>query len=977
MAKVDSVESSQSGFKQFSPPSLLKNVWAFLPCGGSLPADVWESRHRFLLRLTWFHALLIALIGVILGYSWELSFDALFRDDTVLHTFAEGLIVAVFAGIAAWVTTRRLIRATAVGFGLMSASAILVHLSGGYIELHFHFFVMLVFLALYQDWVPYLLAIVYVAIHHGVVGVMWPEGVYNHAAALSAPWTWAGIHAFFVLCAAVGSVIAWRFNEKAFAQSKLILDCAGEGIYGLDRDGKVTFINPAAASLLKWQATEAIGKDMHQVLRHRRADGSDFADHASPIFASLKDGARRQATDELFCRQDGTSFPVDYVCTPIVEREELTGLVVAFRDISRRNQRELTLRESDARKRAILESALDAIISIDHEGKIIEFNPAAERTFGYSRSEAMGKAMADLIVPPSLRQAHNRGLAHFLATGQGPVLGKRIELTAMRAGGIEFPAELTITPIDTGRLPIFTGFIRDITERKQAEEDLQNRYKESAILHDVSQMLLSSTDLQSVLEKILDRTLSVVSLDLGNIRLFDSSGQMRMSVYQGYRDPENVREHHADVKGPSSGVLTSRVFASGKSLMVEDITTTEGLRTLKKEGACSAIIVPIMTQDEMLGAIEVGRRTPNKFRPDDVRLLEAIGNQVGMAVQKVRLTEETERRAHEQEALNIIAKSISQSLRRDELLNIALDKVLEVTGRERVSIRLKNPTTGQVTLAAHRGFSQEEIEDLLQRARHQATEQVMASGQPLVINNRQEVNDTQSLLPQSLAVAWIPMKAGARVVGILGISASSPVPFSEREVEFLQAIANMIGVALENARLFQETERQNRELSALYAALMPFASADADQVLQKVVERLKEATESDAALIRICDKETKSFLYPAHVGFPSAYLEATQDLEQDSAIGTAYMTGEPIIAANIAEDPRLKGKRQIEAGFRSCVFLPLRVSGELRGVVHLASRKLGHFGTEKTAHLTAIARQMAIAMENLELFQDVERRARE
>ena len=660
MSKAETL-TSRNGFRDISLlRRLLKSFWDFLPFGGSLPADVWQSRHRFLLGLTWFHALLIALIGPVLGYSWELSSGALFRDDTVLHTIAEGAVVAFFAGIATWDTIRREIRATAVGFGLMSASAILVHFSGGYVELHFHFFVMLAFLALYQDWVPYLLAIVYVAIHHGVVGVMWPQEVYNHTAAINAPWTWAGIHAFFVLWAAVGSVIAWRFNEKAFAQSKLILDSAGEGIYGLDRDGKVAFINPAAASLLRWQAKEAIGKAMHQVLRHTRSDGSDFSDHTSPILAALRDGARRQATDELFRRQDGTSFPVDYVCTPIFEREELTGVVVTFRDISRRNQRELALRESDARKRAILESALDAIISIDHEGKIIEFNPAAEKTFGYSRSETMGKTMADLIIPPSLRQAHNRGLAHFLASGQGPVLGKRIELTAMRADGSEFPAELTITPIDTGRLPIFTGFVRDITERKQAEEELQSRYKELAILHDLGQLTLISTDLKAVLEKILDRALSVVSLDLGNIRLFESNGRMRVGVYRGYRHPENIREHHADVKGPGSDVLIPQVIASRKSLVVNDVSTIEmGLRTFKKERVCSAILVPIITQEETLGVIEVGSRAPNKFRPDDVRLLEAIGNQVGMAVQKAQLIEVTERRAQEQGALNIIAKSIS------------------------------------------------------------------------------------------------------------------------------------------------------------------------------------------------------------------------------------------------------------------------------------------------------------------------------
>ncbi|MGH8544099.1 MAG: methyl-accepting chemotaxis protein, partial [Gammaproteobacteria bacterium] len=181
----------------------LNYVLRFLPAGGSLPEDVWSKRHRFLLALTWLHVAIIALVGPVFGYRWDLSPAALFEDGTVLHTIGESLVVAFFAAVAGYGRTSRVFRATAVGFGLMSSSAILVHLSGGYIELHFHFFVMLAFLALYQDWIPYILAIVYVAIHHGVIGVLWPEAVFNHAAAFNAPWTWAGIHAFFVLWASV------------------------------------------------------------------------------------------------------------------------------------------------------------------------------------------------------------------------------------------------------------------------------------------------------------------------------------------------------------------------------------------------------------------------------------------------------------------------------------------------------------------------------------------------------------------------------------------------------------------------------------------------------------------------------------------------------------------------------------------------------------------------------------------------------
>ncbi len=163
--------------------SVEKRLWSVLPEGGTLPEDVWQKRYSFLLGLTWFHAIVIALIGPLLGYRWELSIDAITRDGNVLHTLFEGLIIALFAAVGSIKWIGRTLQAVAVAMGLMTASAMLVHLSGGYIEIHFHFFVMLAFLALLQDWVPYVLAIVYVAVHHGVVGALWPEEVFNHAAA--------------------------------------------------------------------------------------------------------------------------------------------------------------------------------------------------------------------------------------------------------------------------------------------------------------------------------------------------------------------------------------------------------------------------------------------------------------------------------------------------------------------------------------------------------------------------------------------------------------------------------------------------------------------------------------------------------------------------------------------------------------------------------------------------------------------------
>jgi PAS domain S-box-containing protein len=134
---------------------------------------------------------------------------------------------------------------------------------------------------------------------------------------------------------------------------------------------------------------------------------------------------------------------------------------------------EAALKQSEVRKAAIVDAALDCIVSIDHEGRITEFNPAAERTFGHNRGDVLGKCLADVIIPPSLRERHQLGLARHVATGESRVIGERLEMTAIRADGGEFPVELAITRLNRDGRPSFTGYLRDITERKQAEEKLR------------------------------------------------------------------------------------------------------------------------------------------------------------------------------------------------------------------------------------------------------------------------------------------------------------------------------------------------------------------------------------------------------------------------------------------------------------------------------------------------------------------------
>ena len=154
-----------------------------------------------------------------------------------------------------------------------------------------------------------------------------------------------------------------------------------------------------------------------------------------------------------------------------------------------------TLRErtlGEERMRAVVESALDCIVSMSADGKITEFNPAAERTFGYKREEAIGRTLAELIVPPPLRAAHEAGLRRYIATGNARILGKRVELPALRADGTEVLVELAVTRLGSQEPPVFTGFMRDISEHKRDEIKL----REQAALLDHAQDAIIVRDLE-------------------------------------------------------------------------------------------------------------------------------------------------------------------------------------------------------------------------------------------------------------------------------------------------------------------------------------------------------------------------------------------------------------------------------------------------------------------------------------------------
>ncbi len=284
--------------------------------------------------------------------------------------------------------------------------------------------------------------------------------------------------------AALQNEIAERKRaEEALRESEqrlsLITNLVPHGIFAKDAAGRYIFANRALAERYGFPLEEIRGKTDFDMV----SDTAQAEAYRADDLAVIKSGKAKFIPEEPNTNRAGETrfFQTTKIPFTVSESGEPAVLGV-WVDITERKEAEDELRESEARKSSILEAALDCIITMDEHGRIVEFNPAAEKVFGFHKSDVIGVELAETIIPAEYRDAHRRGMAHYLRTSEGPVLGKRVELTGQRADGSNFPLELAVTAISFGRKQIFTAHLRDITERKQAEQLVKAQLAEKQTL---------------------------------------------------------------------------------------------------------------------------------------------------------------------------------------------------------------------------------------------------------------------------------------------------------------------------------------------------------------------------------------------------------------------------------------------------------------------------------------------------------------
>nr|MBA3726766.1 type II toxin-antitoxin system ParD family antitoxin [Armatimonadota bacterium] len=264
-------------------------------------------------------------------------------------------------------------------------------------------------------------------------------------------------------------------TEQLAAEMAAVLSQLAEGVIVTDREGKLIFVN-GAASRIHGQAKLDIAPDRYSETYHLfTEEGHPYPPHDLPLARAVLHGETVTEARWRIRRPDGSEVLAIGTAGPVFRPDgSRFGAVLTLRDDTARHTSELKLRRSEALKGAILDAALDCIITITDDSSILEWNAAAERTFGLARDAVLGRDLAQLIIPPEFRQQHYQGMAKYLATGEGPVLRQRIELDALRGDGSRFPVELAISPIGIEGQPHFTAYLRDISERKRTEAALRD-----------------------------------------------------------------------------------------------------------------------------------------------------------------------------------------------------------------------------------------------------------------------------------------------------------------------------------------------------------------------------------------------------------------------------------------------------------------------------------------------------------------------
>lgn len=402
--------------------------------------------------------------------------------------------------------------------------------------------------------------------------------------------------------------------EEREARMRAVLDSVADAIITFDINGQIETVNPAAEHIFGQQARDMVGADVGALLENRSS-------------TALTTGAYHDLNGR---RSDGTLFPIDLAVSEMRLAERQLW-IASVRDITERKQ-------ADAKFRGLLESAPDAIVTVNRQGRIALVNTQTERLFGYDRSELLGE-LVEILLPERARAAHVRHRPRYLHAPTTRAMGLALELTARRKDGTEFPVEISLSPLESEDGILTTSVIRDITERKQAE-DAQR------FLTKASTFLAASLDYETTLASVARLAVPFLA-DGCLVEVLRNGSASDGSASDGLTAVAQVEAAGARLDG-LLGDLPQQVLVTGEPYVCSEACVDPSCHTrlvgLHNAGFTAVMVVPLVASGQPLGVISfVASKPGRQYGPQAMGLAEELAHRCALAIDNARLYGEAQR----------------------------------------------------------------------------------------------------------------------------------------------------------------------------------------------------------------------------------------------------------------------------------------------------------------------------------------------
>ena len=644
---------------------------------------------------------------------------------------------------------------------------------------------------------------------------------------------------------------------------------------------------------------------------------------------------------------------------------------------------EKSLRESEERFQQVAENAQEWIWEVDAHGLYTYASPVVEKMFGYKPEEVVGKKhFYDLL---HLEDREELKKAAFEVFAQKQPFREFINRNVRQDGETVWLSTSGVPILDEeGNLLGYRGADTDITERKRAERALEWRASQLAAVNKIGQQIASILDRDELLHQMANLLEDVFGYRYAYIFLLDEdsdelvlrAGAGPGRLLEGTRLAIEARSINAWVARTSKPLLDNDVSNQPMYLHLEEVADTK-----------SELAVPIRVKDQVIGTLDVQSTELNAFDESDLFTLQTLASQAGIAIENARLYEETERRGEEMTSVYNISVATTSTLSLDEVLRSVCEQVSRLMEVSSFYIALYDADREELSfeLALDEGAPVEKFSRKIANGGG-LSGWIVQSKQSLLIRDAEKEGFPVGAIVVGLpARSWLgaPLLYMGQVVGVMGVQSYQPNAFDEDDQELLSTIATQVAIAVENARLFTETNGRAKDLALLLGTSTAISSTlDLDQILETVARQIITSLVATLCRITLLDETGENLVIRAV--YPIREQEAQENFSRRCPLDIVpwhkqvIETGQPVVLRQDVPELAMSDverKMALTEGVQSAALIPLIVGGRVLGVISMGEERSWErspFTPEKVALCQSIAAQAAVAIENAHLYEELQ-----